>query len=74
MITVYLVSWYISGLIGCCLGAYTDNKRGEDIKLSDFFKSLVISLFGLFVLILGMFHFCKYNFKDVVLIKGKTKQ
>ena len=70
MIT-YIVIWYILGFIGCCLAAYTDNKRGENILLTDLFLAIIVSVLGIITLMLAVGHFSKYNLTNVVLVKGK---
>lgn len=67
----YFIIWYVLGLFGCILAAYTDNKRGEDFTIIDFFLMLLVSAFGFFVLLMGVVHFGKYNLKNYVLIKGR---
>lgn len=72
--TLYFVLWYIIGLAGCILAAYTDLKRGGDVRVVDIILIIISSVAGLIILLIAIAYFYKYNKKynpfNYVVIKG----
>lgn len=70
---IQFIIWYVVGLLGCTLAAYSELKNGGDFTLFDLVLTIIFSVTGPFIAILAVCYYFKENPTSIVLIKGKKK-
>lgn len=76
VLKLFLLGYFICGIMGVTLGYAGDVKSGKDFKVSDLGPAFLITFGGPVSLLIGGANFVeKMNFKlfDRVLIKGSKK-